>query len=583
MVGLVTASSRSKAAETIGTDEIRSGMKGYGLTVFEGTEPERFDVEVISVVPNFLLRQNIILIRCSHPVTDRAGVIGGMSGSPIYIEGRLAGALAYGWRFNKEPVAGVTPISDMFDVLKRKEKGLGLGNLARTTGPTGMSGHPRIISRRPPPKYFELFDTDNPDGIIPARTPLTISGFIGSAKQIITDTLLSFGIDPITGGGGGGGGSGLDKLVPGGAMGVQLIRGDMSATGIGTVTAVKGNRVLGFGHPMLNMGEGYLPVTTARIHTVIASIARSNKLGSPLNVVGSLVQDRQACVVARTDREAKMIPVSIVLEDERGRRKDAYKVEVALHRHLTATFLQAALVNVILHSASDYADVTAELKADLKVSGRPPITLTDSGAARRGLAELAGYFRPVKAVSDVLQNPFEDAYVESLDIRIRLKYGLDFAFIKGAFVTAEQPKPGEVVNVNVRMMRYGVGEEILTVPVKIPRGAAGKKIQIEVGGGDFVVPVMPIPQDLDDVLSNYSRFYPPHSVVVAVSVPGEGIAVGGEVLDQLPAFAVDALLPASGYEQISKHRLELKEVVKTDYLVGGKQTISLTVGGLSNK
>ncbi len=105
---------------TIGTDEIRPGMKGYGLTVFQGSQPERFEVEVVSVVPNFLLRQDVILIRCIHPVTDKAGVIGGMSGSPIFIEGRLAGALAYGWQFGKEPIAGVTAIKDMFDVVKRK-------------------------------------------------------------------------------------------------------------------------------------------------------------------------------------------------------------------------------------------------------------------------------------------------------------------------------------------------------------------------------------------------------------------------------------------------------------------------------
>ncbi|MCP4197916.1 MAG: hypothetical protein GY762_12275, partial [Proteobacteria bacterium] len=121
----------SFAIPTISTDEIRPGMKGYGLTVFAGSAPERFDVEVVSVVPNFLLRQDVILIRCIHPITDKAGVIGGMSGSPIFIEGRLAGALAYGWSFNKEPIAGVTAIDDMLAVLKRKPRGDDLGRFGR--------------------------------------------------------------------------------------------------------------------------------------------------------------------------------------------------------------------------------------------------------------------------------------------------------------------------------------------------------------------------------------------------------------------------------------------------------------------
>jgi hypothetical protein len=568
--------------DTISTDEIKPGMKGYGLTVFEGTEPERFEVEVISVVPNFLLRQDIILVRISHPITDKAGVIGGMSGSPVFIEGRLAGAVAYGWAFSKEPIAGVTSIIDMLKVLKRKERGSGFGARLQAAAPFPLAGDEKNRAKTEKDDYFGFFKNREAGEIVPVRTPLTLGGFAGSARRILEETLSKFGLDPVAGGGSGKG-DGPKQFVQGGALGVQLIRGDMSATAIGTVSAIKGKSVMAFGHPMFNMGEGYLPVTTARIHTVIASLMRSNKLGSPLNEAGSLVQDRNACIVARTDKRAAMIPVGIKLVDERTKRKESYNVEIALHRALTPRFVQAALVNVIIDAASDFADVTAEITGDMKVTGRPSIRLYDSGASRVGLARLAGYFRPVGVVDAVINNPFEEAAVESLDFEIRLRYGLELATITGAYLTSEQPEPGEVINVHVRLKKYDSPEQILTVPIRIPEAAAGKEIQLEVAGGDYITPVMPEPQNLNDLLTNVTRFYPPKSLVVGINIPGEGVSLRGRLIERLPESAVDALLPTVGYEQISRHRTALREVTTTPFLVEGKETIKVTVGGLKNK
>ncbi len=559
-------------------------MKGYGLTVFRGTAPERFDVEVVSVVPNFLLRQDIVLIRCHHPVTEKAGIIGGMSGSPIYLDGRLAGALAYGWQFQKDTLAGVTPISAMLDVLQLKERRSSKRGWRRATNAAGtlQIQNTARLSRDTGEGYFDYFRQAGDTQMVPAHTPLTLGGFVGPARKMLKQTLSHFGIDPVALGGAGGK-DGATDFVPGGAIGVQFITGDMSATGIGTVTAVTGNQVLAFGHPMFNMGEGWLPVTTAEIHTVLSSLARSNKLGSPLSVKGSLVQDRQAGIMARTDRRATMIPVSVAITDARSKRKQTYKVEIANHRVLTPRFLQAALVNIIMHAASDLADVTSELTGNIKIRGHAPTTLRDSGASRTGLVGLTNYFRPVAAVAEILNNPFEDATIESMAFDISLHYGLDVAFIKGIYMTAESPGPGENINVNVRLTRYGAGEQMLTIPVRIPESAAGQKIKIEVAGGDFISPIMPSPQNLSNLIDNFSRFYPPKSLVVSVNIPAEGIGLRGRVIDRLPASAVDALLPTVGYDQISRHRAFLRKLTHTPYLVVGSETIDLTVRGVDSK
>jgi len=573
------ASNRAVAAEkTIDPSEIRPGMKGYGLTVFEGTKPVRFDVEVVSVVPKFLLRQDIILIKLSHPFTDHAGVIGGMSGSPIFIEGKLAGALAYGWRFSKDPLAGVTPIKDMYAVAERKlHKAVHHASNRRRGSPFGPLLGLAQAADEPDP-YFRSFGARGDEQLAPARTPLALSGFVGESRGILEEALAPYGMDPVQGGGAGGSG-GPREFERGGAIGVQLIRGDMSAAAIGTVTDVRKNKVLAFGHPMFNMGQGFLPVTSARIHTVVASINRSNKIGSPLSELGSLVQDRQACIVAQTDRKAKLIPVTFRLRDGRGKRSVTYGIEVVSHRLLTARFLQAALTSIVLNAASDATDVTAEVKGVMGVSSRAePVTLYDSGASRSGLRSLTTYFRPFGIVAAVLGNPFEDAEVDSLEFDVSLHYGLKISSIVGVYLTAAEPAPGEVVNVHVRLRAYGGDEEVVTVPVRIPDVPEGQKIRFEVAGGDFLSPVMAAPQSLEDMIDNVGRFYSPKSLVVGINVPGEGVSLRGEVLERLPASVVSSLKPAAGVEQIETHRTALRKVTPMPYLVAGKETISVKVG-----
>ncbi|MCU0662189.1 MAG: hypothetical protein MUC50_07670 [Myxococcota bacterium] len=563
--------------KTIGVDEIKPGMKGYGLTVFSGQVPERFDVEVISVVPQFLLRQDVILIRCKHPVTDNAGVIGGMSGSPIYIEGRLAGALAYGWQFGKDPVAGVTAIADMLDILKRPRRGPRAPSRLLPLAEVMDSVH-----KRRPVLALRGEDTQETSarsgGLRAVRTPLSMGGFVGAALDLLSHALEPLGIDPVAGGGAGRG-KASSVFVEGGALGVQLIRGDMSATGIGTVTVVEGKDVLAFGHPMFNLGEGYFPVTTAQIHTVIASLARSNKLGSPLVEVGSLVQDRSAGIAARTDERSSMIPLTIRLRDDRSKRDETYRAEVASHRMLTPQLLQAALVNVIMYGASDAEDVTADVVGRIRVSGRPEIVLSDSGASRSGLASLSRFFRPVGLVAGLLANPFEDVVVESAQFDVRLGYGLEVAALTGAYLTTSEPSPGEEVGLAVRLRPYGKDEVIYTTKVEIPASAAGQRIQIEIAGGDYQSPVLPLPRSVDDLIANVQRFYPPRSLVVGVTVPGQGISVRGQLLERLPSFAVDALSPLGGVDESDAYQTALRKVLPMPYVIEGSQSVRLNVEG----
>ncbi|MBN2529958.1 MAG: hypothetical protein JXR76_26445 [Deltaproteobacteria bacterium] len=567
----------SARTATIPISEIKPGMKGYGLTVFQGTVPERFDVEVVDVVPNFMLRQNIILIRCSHPVTDKAGVIGGMSGSPIFINGKLAGALAYGWRFSKEALAGVTPIQNMLDITTRKQRGATVQNpfekLALFKKPLEHAGE------RFADTFFRRLNRNESTQLVAAKTPLSLSGFSGESWKMIEDTLSPFGLEPMQGGGNGGRTTeGPTRFEDGSAIGVQMIRGDLSATGIGTVTTTHNGQVLAFGHPMFNMGESYLPVTSAKIHTVIASLARSNKLGTPLRELGALVQDRMAGISARTDLRAGMIPVKFHITDERSGFRDTYDVSVAQREWLTARLVHSALVQFVQNACSDVTDVSAQIEGRIKIADRPVLIMKDQGVARRGLQELIGWFRPAAVVQSILANPFEDTQIESMEFDVNLEYGLSFSYIKGMYLTAENPLPGEIVNLHVRLVDYGGRETIVSVPLEIPNDAQDQKIKLTVGGGNDMEPPMPTPETLDDMLANVQRLYPANALVVSMEAPGESLNVRGRVLADLPAFAASALHPNNGDDESKHYRALETKIVPQQTYVSGKHSIQFKTG-----
>ena len=271
-----------KGTQTMPVDEIKPGMKGHGVTVFSGHDPERFDVEVISVIHAFLPNQDLILARCSHPVLDHAGVLAGMSGSPVYFDGKMAGAVAYAWRFAKDPIAGITPIASMteyFD-LPLMPPGVGTGS-AKIMGPSPQTG-----AAAPPPgsAFWDRFDLQGSQ-MVPLATPVSGSGplaggFLRALSSVLdSHFMLATPSSPAASGGKGKTKKSkkakkIKKFRPGDAIAVRLVGGDLDMAGTGTVTDVKGSRALGFGHPMFNWGEVRFPAARAEIMLLLSAAER---------------------------------------------------------------------------------------------------------------------------------------------------------------------------------------------------------------------------------------------------------------------------------------------------------------------
>jgi hypothetical protein len=598
VLSLVTLGAHAGAQEVIPLSEVRAGMRGHGLTVFQGTTPERFDVEVVGVLHQFLPRQDLIVIRMDHPTLNHSGTVGGMSGSPIYLGGRLAGALAYGWMFALDPIAGVTPIEAMLEELDRplRPEGLppALGAWPGRNGAHGVDGVVGSLGGRsagevvravlgPRPSYWSRFDEG--DGPAPVATPLLLGGFSARVRRMMAGLFEELGLVPLESGGGGGGGargaSGEAAFVPGGAIGVQLVRGDLSATGIGTATVVRGPQVLAFGHPMFGFGQQHYPVTTARIVTILANRRRSFKLGEPLEEAGALVQDRQACIIADTRRRAPMARVVVTARDRTSGRRDRFELEVVPQRYLLPALAVSSVASALERFASDRSDLLIAVRGEIRIAGREPVVLEDraftsSGAADAGM--LLG-LRPLSSLATILANPFEPASIEAVTLDVELDYRRAEAEIIGAYVAAERLRAGERVAVNVVLRPYDGPEEVRRLMVDLPATAAGEEVTVHVTGGAAARRPLAAPRSLDDVIGNLGRDFAATSVVVTLQRRTPGVSLRGHVALDLPPSALDALRPLAA----DVHEQPLSTVSQVELpagrIVSGSARLELEVEG----
>lgn len=615
------------ASPTIAVSEVTPGMKGYGLTVFRGERPERFDVEVIDVLRNFRPDQDLILIRTHHPILEQALAVGGMSGSPIYLDGRLAGAYAYGWLFGKEPIAGVTPIASMLAELSRPvdpEMWKALGTLPRAALPAprrkaGKGGRAAIegegsrrtslarLSGLPPQLGLARSDALSPlrqharalglasapshagpealgygrPTLVTATTPLLLSGLDERVAKLLGDELEPFGLATLQAGGGGAARSSQQQpaaqFVDGGAIGVQLIRGDINATAIGTVTYVEGKRLAAFGHPMMNAGQPALPTCTARVLHVLASQQRSFKIAEALAPLGTLIHDRQAAIVIDTSLRADTVPMTVRLHGVPNAPRQEWNVELASQRLLTPMLAMAALINAVTVSAGDRTDVMIDATSSLWVSGHGKLTVNDRGWAPVGAAGALGQLRLFDLVDVAYGNPFEDARLERIEVDVKLRFARDLLEIVSARVHATEVDPGRDLNVYLTLRRYGRPEETKLVTVPIPARAAGQKIGLAFEAGPAVDLERPVPESLDQIFDNVRVGYPGTSMVVSTRLPTQGLRMRGHVVRDLPGSAYDTLQLGADTEDGTPFSTAMRTELPMGDVVYGSARLSLDV------
>lgn len=573
-LGLTVPLARADAKPTtISVDEIKDGMKGYGLTVFKGTEPERFDVEVVGVLHNFRPSQALILVKTPHPRLNVTKNVRGMSGSPIYLDGRLAGAYAYSWAaFQVEPVAGVTPIAPMLAEMRRpippgfwpldgaaplpagaKPKHA-TNDPPQSSGATGWNGAPGSYDVE---KHAEQvaarlntgLDPTRP--IAPAATPLMLAGMSDRSMGLVRKLFAPLGLEPVQAGAGGN--TKPDASVPmhyvnGGGVGVQMVRGDVSFMGLGTVTHVEGTKNCGFGHPMMEAGVTALPTAIGRVHWIFASDQHSSKIGEAARTLGALVQDRQSSIVVDETKTAPSFPLSVEIKGADGIPKKSWNMEIAEERFMSASLTATVLGSVVEASINERRDVTWRLTSKISIKGHGTIQLEDFGVAVGGMPDAGdfGHSRIARAVGEVLNNPWERSHVEKIESVLTVDYTRDLWRLRGVDVLEPVVDAGHVARFRVHLVPFAGPEVTKVVELKVPDELAGREVDVDILPGYGAAPDLASPQNLSELLANSTKqTLAPKALVLQFRGRGQGVAFKGHVADRLPSFALDALRPAT--------------------------------------
>lgn len=596
------ADGAAKRSDILPVSAIKRGMKGYGLTVFEGTKPERFDVEVIDVLDNFRPHQALILIKTRHPRLEVAKVVAGMSGSPIFINDKMVGAYAYGWTFGREPVAGVTPIENMLEDMarplpksiygiplkpsgeKRKQARRRYdGTRNRYSGLPGdyqLERHAQQVGRH----NHTLVSAGS--GLKPVSTPLLMGGMNPESVKWATELLSPLGLEPLQAGGGGKPDPNAPtRFVDGGAVGIELIRGDMSATGLGTVTRVEGDKLVAFGHPMMNAGVSSLPTAVGRILWFLASEMRSFKIGMPVRSVGALVNDRQSAIVVSHSAQAPVIPVTLKVKGAQGAPVTDWSFEVAHEKFMTPAFIAIALGNAMQATAAERQDVSWSAYAKLEIAGHGEVMLEDHGVSIGGTPEARDFAQSelVKLTGAVLNNPWEDGRIERADMEIALRYEREILRLRGAELLESEIDAGEPARIRLKLEPYAGKTITRVISVPIPRHLAGESVTISLAPGYTVARERAAPDNLAELIQNFENLYYPAKSVVAEFESGAGaISYRGRVAKNLPPGAINTIQSATSSIAPDSFGTEIRRVYPLSLFMTGRDSVTVKVRPVLN-
>lgn len=467
------------AQEIMPVADIKVGMQGIGKTVITGTKLEEFGVEVLGVMKNKGPSGDLILVRTYGEVIERTGGIAqGMSGSPVYINGKLVGAIAYGWSLTDHKIGMITPIGDMLQLWNLPDK----YNAAKS-------------------------ETANVPGFEKMSTPLMVSGFSQNALGMLQEKLKPFNLVPYEVGAGPEGLS-YGTLEPGSAVGVELVRGDSSIGALGTVTYVDGDKVLAFGHPFLKKGNiGYF-MTNAYMFTTVNGLENSFKVGTIGDAVGLINQDRGAAVAGQLGRYPTIIPVRIIVKDnDTGKVQDS-AVQVVKDEQLSSILATTTMFNVIDKAMDRVGSGTA--KVSFEISGRnmpvEVISRENMFYSPASIGEAAvGEF--LDAMSIITSNQYNSVDIMDVKINVSVSEERRTATIVEAKAKAITAHPGDKVDITVKIKPFR-GEPISrVVTFDIPKNQPEGALTLEVRGGGMVplLQLLSMRQGLDEELLTLTK------------------------------------------------------------------------------
>jgi hypothetical protein len=533
--------------------DVRPGQQATVRTVFAGDSIETFEAIILGVLPGGRADGDIILARATSPRVIASGVAQGMSGSPVYVDGRVVGALSSGWQFSKEPIFGITPIGEMLEVLDRPES-------ARDDGTSGMTG---VDPAQALPRLREYAWTDDPAAPAPPAPPagrpgalalpLAAGGLVPEAMPVVRDLFAASGFTVTPGGRAKtpqAAEAARASLVPGAPVAVDVLRGDLNFSAIGTITYRDGDRVLLFGHPFFQSGEVRLPLSTAHIVGILPSLANSFKLGVPGTPVGTATQDRRAAVAGRLGAPPALLPFTVDVATA-GRRQ-SFHFEVIEDRMLMPQLVATAAMNSLMESGGGALQQSVTWSIEMWRNGTM-LRLGDRTAGESPVSDMLG------ALSSPLRflaaNPYERCRFDSLRIAVSAVPGRAQWSVRGARTLGAAVRPGGIALVSVELERWRGERRTVEVPVRVPDEFPDGRYSLWLGGGtEFdraVAQRLPWrfrPVSLADAWRRLGTFHRSDSLYCGLWARAPEVSSDGEDYPELPnsALAVMASPEAAG-------------------------------------
>jgi hypothetical protein len=585
-------------------DQIKPGMKGVGRTCYRGSTPEEFQVEVLGIMRGMGAGANAVLARFSGGPLGQTGVFEGMSGSPVYIDGKLVGAVAFSFPFAKEAVGGITPIKQMVDSFAE--------------GPPAGPG-PRVLLKKSmlwqyqlppipgsaadynflvPPAEVRLQPALAPysgHAMTPISTPLSLSGFSAAAIERFAPELRSLGLTVLQGSGAGSLPAGSasraqqardsSPIEPGSNIVVPLVRGDIDASAGGTVTHVDGDKLYAFGHMFFNLGNIELPMHKGSALIVFPSLQSSFKILETGEPVGTIRQDRNSGIYGVLGQAAKMIPIQVNLTTSMGIKK-SLKFEVARDRFLTPFLVNFSLFNSIVASERALGFSTLKIKGKISIRNEKPVEIENRFSADSNSPAYASMSIAVP-VNFLLAQGYKNLEFERIDVDISSIEDDRSATLDALRMDHQELKPGDAVDLGL-IYKKANGEVVQdSYPVKIPPDVAPGPLIMLVADGTSLMSADAheqgddlIPRDLSQLIKFINNIRKNDRMYVRLFRREAGAVIRGEGLPGLPPSVLSILRSernSGGLSAIQTSTFMEYELPASEYVVSGMRTVTLNI------
>jgi len=579
----LAAAQSAPSQATIPVDQIHTGMHGVAYTVFEGVKPEPMDVEVLGVLHNVNgPKGDIILVRLHGPKVEYTGVVAGMSGSPVYLDGKLAGALAFRiGEFSKEPIAGITPIADMLEInaldkSPAEETAASKSSISvvgKTAAPGDGAAFPGSVQ-------------DFANYLKPIDTPLVFNGFSEETVRRFAPQFAAAGIVPVMGAGSVSGEKQPEPLVPGSAVSAILVRGDLDIAATCTVTYVDPQRLLACGHPLLQFGSVDLPMNKAHVLATLPSPLNAFKIVNTTEAAGSFVQDRHTGILGLLNKQPDMIPVTLTIRGGAGAKDFHY--EVLNNPRLSPVAIMATVFNA-LHGVNEYGEeITYRLNGSVDVKGFPEVAMTNmfTPGENGQPAAMAAALSLGERFGRIYDNPYEAPAIKGVKLEFDLVRERRWARLESARTDVNEVRPGDQVMVETVLAPYRGERSVRYIPVKIPTSASKGTLRILVTDGETLDrmtrmnPAFARKLDLASTIAVLNKEHANNRVYVSLLEADPEARVADKVMPTLPLSIMNVMDGMRGNQEMivsGESNVDETATPPLDYVVSGAQLLSVTV------